>query len=252
MKRVFLWVIAVLAASHSWGNSFVSLAENTGLPLPSGWRIVGTSTEFPVAIINDETGARMLVFRTLLPPDERIGGADDFRMSVNRVLDSVVMQLPDAILLTSTGSYEEHRAQFVIEFSTADTLSEGSLRHRLAGILYRHPDGHQLLYNLWGQAGAPSYAIVQGDFETMQTGFRYSGPHEENVFTGERHGARWGIVFVVGLGAVYFIMRQRRRQPRGPLGSTATAWQCPCGRTNHLDSEVCRHCGRPRVEVPST
>ncbi len=252
MKKIVMLMLVVLAAGSSWANSFVTLAEGAGLPLPAGWRIVGSTDSFPVAVLDEETTAHLLLFRTILPPDERIAGADDFRIAVNRVIDSVVLQLPEALLLTSTGEYGQNRAEFVVEFQTIDSVSGDPLHHRLAGILYRHPEGYQILFSQWAQAAQATYGMIREDLEMMQTGFRYDGPQEDHVFAAATGMTQWAVVLVVAVAAVYFLMRQRRRQNEPVAAGKVPIWRCTCGRVNHGDNAVCRNCGLPRPEKART
>lgn len=252
MKKLYVLMLAVLAAGSSWANSFVTLAEETGLPLPAGWSVVGSTDSFPVAFLDTATTAHLLIFRTILPPDERIAGTEDFRISVNRVIDSVVLQLPEALLLTSTGEYTRNRAEFVVEFQTIDSVSGEPLHHRLTGILYRHPEGYQILFSQWAQASQATYEVIREDLEMMQAGFRYDGPQEERVFAATTGMGRWAVVLVVGIAAVYFVLRQRRRQGEPVAAGRVAIWRCSCGRANHGDNETCRTCGHPRPEKTRT
>ena len=252
MKRLLVLILVVMAAGSTWANSFVTLPEHTGLPLPSGWRLIGPADTYPVALLDTLTSAHLLIFRTILPSDEQIAGADDFRLAVNRVIDSVVLQLPEALLMTSTGEYVQNRAEFVVEFQTIDSVSGNPLHHRLTGILYRHPDGYQLLFSQWAQAPQATYAAIREDLHTMQTGFRYEGPQEKRVFAWAAGTMRWVVGLLVVLAAVFFVVR-RRRQPTERVAAGGVAiWRCSCGRANHGDNETCRTCGRPRPERSRT
>lgn len=249
MIFVLAWMLTFLTAAQELPgtNSFVELPGSVSLPLPSGWRVLGAPESFPVAVIDHNSGGRLLVFRTTLDENERIAGAADFHIAVNRVIDSVVLQMPDAILLTSLGNYARNRADFTVEFQTMDTLSGEAMYHRLAGILYRHPDGQQLLFSLWAQVQQAAYFGIHGNLEQMQSGFRYSGPQEEFVFAAAPSRMRWFVVLLIGIAAALVIMRQRRHYLETRPG--AAVWKCPCGRINRVDQGSCRKCGRVREQV---
>ncbi|HOD67522.1 MAG TPA: hypothetical protein PKW75_11695 [candidate division Zixibacteria bacterium] len=210
---MILALVAVLALAVA-GNRFVSLPDSVTLPAPGGWRVLGEPASYPAVLHNEASGARLLVFETRLDPGERIGGAADFQVSVSRMIDSVVLQMPNAVLLTSTGQQAENRAEFAVEFQTIDTATGAAVYHRLAGILYRHPDGSQLLFSLWAQAPPGADAALRAELERMQSGFRYNGPQEAQVFAPARSDMQWFLVFLIGAAAVVLFLRQRRRLAR--------------------------------------
>ena len=246
--RAIVVTLILLASSGRGDNSFVELAGEAGLALPSGWRVIGSTESYPFAIAHDESEAQLLLFQSEMTGADRFTGPPDFEVAVQQVIDSVVMTLPEAQILTNTGYHENGRAEFVIEFQTQDTALGRAMQHRLMGVVYRHETGHQLLFSLWGRAPREAFATIGKDFETIQNSFRYTGPQAEEVFVSPSDNLRWMIVLVAGLGAVLFFLRQRRRQLQRDVSSAPPTWRCTCGRTNHADNETCRSCGRSRDE----
>ncbi len=216
------------------------------MPLPSGWRVVGPADSYPVAVLNDQSNARLLIFRSELTEPDLISNSHDFQTAIDQVLDSVVLQLPYATLLTSTGYYEKNYAWFVVEFRSTDTAAGHSRKHRLAGSLYRHAEGYQLLYTLWGKALIEDYSMAESDLVRMQQGFRYVGPQAELVFPpGEGNDSRWMVLLLLAVVVVFFLMRRRQQSRPDRVTNRAPTWKCECGRINHIDAEKCRRCGKP-------
>jgi len=229
MFRVMLAALVLLLPAAVLGNSFVEMPGEFRVPVPDGWAVSGEATSFPVLIVHDRLDARMSIYRTELTGDDRMHSEAAFQASVSGVIDSVVLQLPEAVLLTSTGYNEERRAVFVVEFTSVEPETNDPLEHYLVGILYRHPDGYQIMYSMWGKAALAAYAAVKPDFEQMRKGFNYTGPAEDDVFGGGGNANRWLLLMLGFMIALLFWIRRRRtvamktttgsRNPCSPFGS---------------------------------
>jgi len=252
MNRIGVCLVCLLAvATTASANTFVEIAGEARLPLPQGWTVDGSVDTYPVRIAHETTGAALLVFQTELEAGALITDEVGFEVAVDQVIDSVVLRLPDAILLTSTGFQRETHAGFVVEFVSMDSATDTPLEHRLAGIIYRHPDNFQLLFTLWGKAPESTYTNARAALEQMQEGFQYVGPAAATVFAPPRDDQRWWFLLLIGIAAVLFIMRRRRSQKITTTGRLRT-WRCACGRLNHIDNVTCRSCNQPRRKRFST
>ncbi len=249
MRAAFTLVAALLLAVGSAGaNSFFEMPDEFRVPVPDGWSVSDDTTQFPIHLIHDSLAAQLSIFKTELSGSDQLRSQEAFRESVSGVIDSVVLQLPDAVLLTSTGYNVGNRAEFVVEFSSTEPNTDVTLRHYLVGLLYRHPDGYQVMFSLWGRSAESQYARVKPDFEQMREGFRYLGPAELEVFPPESHTNRWLLLLLVGMIAILFLVRRRRVLSSRPSVGTVPIWRCSCGRANHIDNAVCRRCGAPRPD----
>lgn len=245
MRAITVLLFLLAAGTVGAANSFIEIGDRARLPLPDGWNVSGSADDFPVRITHSEISAELLLYETVLTGEDVIPGPGAFQVAVDEVLDSVVLQLPDALLLSSTGYDKQGFGVFEIEFVTSDTVSTTEIRHRLVGKLYRHVEGFQLLYTLWGKASQGMYPSIRGDLARMQDGFRYVGAADELVFESSDGDTRWYLLLLFAILAVLFVMRRRRAVKETATGHVRT-WQCPCGRINYIGNEECRSCGEPR------
>ncbi len=246
--RAIAVALVLLVPGAVLGNSFFEMPGEFRVPVPDGWAVSGEATSLPVVLVHDQLDARMSIFRTELTGADQMHSEEAFQASVSGVIDSVVLQLPEAVLLTSTGYNEKRRAVFVVEFTSVEPDTNEPLEHYLVGILYRHPDGYQIMYSMWGKASRAAYAAVKPDFEEMRQGFNYTGPAEDDVFGGGGNSNRWLLLALGLMIALLFWIRRRRTVAIKTTTGTVPIWRCTCGRANHIDNEVCRRCGAPRPE----
>ena len=241
-----LWIIGSLLL---WGVPVGAVstlpASNLVLDIPPGWSVVGDSSAFPVQIVHENGDAEFLVFRTDLARDESVSGREELKLSVQRIIDSVIMPLPQAQLISSTGYDETERAQFALEFRSGTPGDRLRLQHRLVGYLYRAEDNHQILFTLWGRGLATSFADRHDAIVAMQNSFKFVGPHEAVVFA--KGMRKWVLVAVVLLAAIGIGLYTRKlsssadRKPE--LGER---WKCVCGHRNISSLPTCPVCGKPR------
>jgi len=174
--------VALLTAAQATGDNLVRPDEQIRLPLAEGWAVGGDEDGFPILLVNDDLSAELQIFRSEIAEDEAIDDSQELHQAVEGIITDVVLTLPEAELLTNTGYHDPGRVRFVLEFVSFDTTALAEIRHRLVGILYRHPDGHQLLFTLWGKTSNPPSEKVAADLENMQQRFEYFGPAVDDVF----------------------------------------------------------------------
>ncbi len=212
MRPIICHLLMALLAAQLCADNLVRPADEISLPLADGWVVGGEDSGFPIQFVNEDLTAELQIFRSEIPEEDAIADGEQLRRAVDDIVVDVILSLPEAQLLTNTGYQEDNRAWFVLEFSSVDTVTFEDIHHRMMAVLYRHPDGHQLLFTLWGKASTMAPTSVQADFRTMQNGFAYTGPAQRTVFA-EPGGFRWwlaGAVIVVLL----LVLRLRRRGTR--------------------------------------
>ncbi|HOP06162.1 MAG TPA: hypothetical protein PLF13_02620 [candidate division Zixibacteria bacterium] len=241
--------ITMLICAPVQGNQILELADELRLPLPTGWTVDSAGVGYPYRLTSPDSSSEMLIFKSLIAEDLAVTSREDFRLSVDSIIESVIMQLPQAELLTNHGYSEGGRAWFVLEFVTTDTIISLSLWHRLQGTLYRCPDGDQLMYTLWGRRPITVASDIGESFRVMQDGLAYRGPVMNDVFSSPIRFSNWHFValFVVLLMLLWL---RKRDQQKVEFSNQENIWRCECGRLNHIDNKTCRRCGRSRTGAP--
>lgn len=250
-KSVLIISILLLSLASAQGNQILELADELRMPLPGGWAVDSVTAGYPYRLISPDSSSEMLIFRSLISKELAVGSPEDFRFSVDSIINSVILELPQAELLTNNGYSEGDRAWFVLEFLTTDTVMSISLWHRLQGMLYRHPGGDQLMFTLWGRRPVTVAADIGDDFRTIQDGFSYVGPATEDVFTAPPLISNW---YFAALFAILIILLwlRKRGQRKVEFSTQQNIWRCECGRMNHLENSTCRRCGREQTPSPVT
>jgi len=214
---ICMWrsILLLLLSTNVLADRLIRPADQVELPLPASWLVGGDEVGFPIDLVNEDLTAEFQVYRNELPQDDAIADGAQLRRAVDDIISDVVMELPNAQLLTNTGYAEDNRVWFVLEFTSGDTAAASRVSHRLAGVLYRLPNHDQLLFTLWGKASANAPGSVQSDFRVMQSGFRYTGPSADRPFE-QSNGLRY---FLVGSGLLVLILiiTLRRKLVR-PIG----------------------------------
>jgi hypothetical protein len=246
MHRIILQLSAAFLAAAAMAGPLM-LGGEVELLLPPGWRAAGTAESYPFQLLNDRYTAEILVFKSLLSGDNAIGSAEELKKSVANVTEDVILSLPQAKLLTSTGYSEGNRARFVVEFVSFDTATGLELQHRLVGYIYRRYDTGQLLFTVWGKCRRDEAAAVLDDIRQVQAAFTYTGPSEPAVFAPSARHVWWTLaaLFLVLVG-IYLAGRRYRRFGRVAFSEDANVWRCGCGRLNHFSAGQCRRCGSVR------
>lgn len=234
--------------------AFGPMSRADGIPqfevkvaVPDGWRSADDQSSYPTRIAADGGDAELLIFRTDLEPGQTISTPDELKVSVQKVIDSVILSLPNSKLISNTGYSEPERTGFALEFIAVDSDDGTVLRHRLFGWLYKHPDGHQMLFTLWGKGALQGYPKYESDIRQMQATFEYTGPHEEIVLSS--NARRWALPVIVMLltlaGLLYYRSARGARTRMRSIGESG--WRCSCGAYNAPALHQCRQCGQSRV-----
>ncbi|HKK20502.1 MAG TPA: hypothetical protein VJ983_03440 [candidate division Zixibacteria bacterium] len=248
MKRSLIGslVLTLLLVSGSFASGFFDLGGQIKLPRPDGWGLGSDSTEFPFQIVDESQTAELLIFRSEITGDGVIRNKQELRGSVDKVVNDIILELPKAKLLSSTGYYDTNRVSFVLDFESTDTASGLEITHRLKGYMYRHPDGHQILFTLWGKTGKDNPPDVMSSIRLMQDGFAYYGPAEAEFFETPSRPSWYWLVLVFGVLLLIFYFFRRKRLSRIGFSDDSNFWRCECGRMNANQYDSCRRCGRKR------
>ena len=240
---------ACLAMTPLAGTDNLRLTDEVQTVAPENWLIGSETLDFPFQLVYAGEGAEIQFYRSEIEADDAVHNEEELRESVDRVVEDVIQTLPESRLLTSTGFYDTYRAGFVLEFVSRDTLEEADIRHRLWCGIYRHPDGHQLMFTIWGRATLELWGTLGKDMRQVQDRFVYSGPQEGHVFGKPLRTSYWllllGGILIIGL----LFMRRRRLTAERQVAAEGSGryWNCECGRVNRDDRETCRRCGRSRT-----
>lgn len=191
---------------------FVRIAGEADLPVPENWHLGTDTLEFPAQLIYQNDSAEILLFRSVLAAEDIVTNQDELKASVDLVIEDVIETLSEGQLHTSTGFYDVFRAGFVLEFGSTDSASGTSVEHRLKGVIYRHPDGHQILFTIWGKCARPDYAVLKEAITFVQDGFVYRGEYEEDVF-GERPMSYWPFILLAVALVGLMLLRPRKHIP---------------------------------------
>jgi hypothetical protein len=244
-----LWLMPVVGHAQD----VIQLADEIALPVPSGWFMASEGTTYPFQLVGPTLDAEILIFRSEVTQGQAISDENDLQISISRAVDDIIPNLPQSQMLSSTGYLQTGRAGFTIEFRSADSLTGTLLHHRLAGWLYRHPDGYQLLFMLWARCPTEVWTRFAESFELMQSGLEYLGPHEAEVFIAAGSD-RWYMFLApaVVIGLLVVFLRFQARQSKIRFAAQDGLWRCSCGRLNHDSHAGCRRCGRSRIAEKTT
>ena len=250
--RLLSMTIALLCAfsfSLNAQSGLIRLATESILPLPPGWSAPDDTLSYPFRITHDSARAELILFKSEISKEESITSDFELRGSVQKVIDDVILTLPDARILTNSGHYDIERCGFVIEFMSTDSLSNVVLHHRISGIIYRLSHGSQVLFTLWGKAPDDRFSEVQNDFLMMQENFEFTGEHIADVY---KHTQR-SDMFLYGLLAIMLGLLTYFRRARSVLKirksvSDRDLWYCPCGTPNLGKTGACHACGSGKTE----
>ncbi|MEW6411839.1 MAG: hypothetical protein AB1483_05105 [Candidatus Zixiibacteriota bacterium] len=228
-------------------NTFVEFGGEAQTAVPESWFVSSEGDEYPYQIVNDDLSAELLIFKSTIDESETITNEEELKLSVEKVINEVILTLPQAQLLTNTGVLERKRVWFALDFTSFDEERGIELIHRLKGVMYRHPDGHQILFSLWGKAAVNAPPQVMDQIRLMQEEFSYSGDSESEFFAQE-NSSEWLAIGVMMVMLVVMIMiLRRRRAQKINFSDEANFWRCECGRLNHNDHQTCRRCGQPNT-----
>ncbi len=211
MKRLLVsFALVLLGVGSACADTIVTLADEATITLPDGWVATSETGEYPFLIAHIEHPAELQIFVSEIYEDATIDSESDLKNEVDQVIEDVILELPQAQLLTSTGRADDSHASFSLEFLSIDEESGLELRHRLNGIIYRHPDGSQRLFTLWAKTTDNSAPMVDADLRLMQGSFEYKGPQAAAVFETKSRPEAWFLV-MLAIGATLFIYLHKRK-----------------------------------------
>lgn len=187
-----------------------SIGQGLSLDLPYGWVIISDTLALPIHIVNDGQEAQLSIFRSEFNGPNVIRNNAELRGSVDRVVQDVILTLPEARLLTSTGFDRTDRAGFILEFVSHDSSANVDLRHRFEGILYRLSSGNQALFTLWAKVPKDKYADAESDIHSMQASFEFTGPKDASVYPPRLSPYLITIGLVVAAAVLLMIAYRRR------------------------------------------
>ena len=241
IRVICLWALLIVSVS---ADDFANLLGELSLPVSDGW-IVSDSYDYPFQIIHATGEAELLIFKSVISPEERITDNYALKRSVDKVLEDAILSLPEAQLLANTGLFDKNRLLFTLDFTSVDTLAHQTIFHRLMGIIYQHPDGHQLLFTLWGKRNALAPESFMDEIVFMQNNAEYTGLSTAYIY-GEQQANKWiyviGVLFVVVVLLLFF--SQKKGKEAVEFSADSNFWRCDCGRQNHNEQVYCRRCGK--------
>ena len=214
MRTILYIVIGIaLLAGTVTADDFVRLADEIQIPLQEGWELGPDTSDYPFQLVHSDPGAELLIHRTEISADESLHSEQELKEAVGFVVEDLILKLPEARLLTSSGYYEDYRTGFVIDFLSKDHSGDGELRHRFNGVIYRHPDGHQLMFTLWARAAVGQYDEIANSIQFIHSEFAYTGPYMDEVLA-PRQFSLWylGLIPLILIGLLKIF--RRRPQPK--------------------------------------
>ena len=246
MTRIFIiLIISFIFIVPASAVIYVELGEQVKIPLPDNWIVASDGSDFPFQLVDTNLTSDIMIFKSDIPPEEVITNDEDLKQSVQGVIDEVILSLPEAQILSNTGYLEKYRTGFVLEFLSFDTVNIIDLRHRLLGLIYQHPDGHQILFTVWAKSSEDGYPAVENSIKMIQDEFIYSGPRTGDVFNSSQGFPTYLYLILFMLLGLFFFMRTRQLQrSRVRFEDDDKFWRCDCGRLNPLHQASCRRCGR--------
>ena len=187
----------------------------------------------------------MLVFKSIISGDGIISDEKELKIAVDQVVKDVILSLPEAVLLTNTGKREDNRVSFTFEFLSMDTVNFIELKHRLKGVMFRHPDNYQILYTLWAKSAEIDATENIPVLVSMQEDFEYYGPATADFFYNpDSLNWTWGAILIIIIIMVMYFFKKRNRSDDIDFADDTSFWRCDCGRLNHNQYKTCRRCGK--------
>lgn len=243
---LFIATILILLAAIPVSGRVIRLADEVEIPIADGWELLGDSSAYPFLVMSTGKESELLIFKSTLGEDGSIDNQASLKASVDRVIDSVILTLPESKLLTSSGYNDGDNVRFVLEFTSQDNAEGAMVRHRMMGVLYRLSNGEQDLFTLWGRAGFDDYPQFAEDLAGMQQDFHMVGAHSAEVFVASRNRmVTFGVPILLVIG-IFVLTRYRQRLKAKAMPPRVEHWQCACGTENRENERSCAFCGQSR------
>ena len=244
MRYLVILSILMLIAIPAMAG-MVRLGDEVEIPVSEGWEVLGDISSYPFLLMASDKQAELLLFKSTIEQNGSIDNQASLKASVDRVIDSVILTLPEAKMLTSSGYSSGDNVRFILEFTSQDLAENAMVRHRMMGVLYRMEDGNQGLFTLWGRAAFADYPAYEEALVGMQRDFRYVGEHESEVFMASSNNRMLTvgtpILLVIALVALLHI---RQRQKMVKSKRVTAVWVCGCGTENDARETFCQFCGQ--------
>jgi hypothetical protein len=243
MKSIWVKFLLIICLFASGSQLFPAPLDDLRFPIPRDWTIIGDPSAYPIRLAHGSGNAEVTIFRSDLPADEVISTSKELRESVQKVIDSVILTLPKAKLLSNTGFKDSIRTGFALDFFTEDPSDQTQLRHRLIGWLYRIPDGSQVLFTIWGKSPTGSYPEYEQSIMEIQQSFSYIGPRSQEPLASKTN--MWSYpLLLTAIGAIIFLFYRTIKIRSRKISSQSEFWTCNCGIVNSPSSSSCSKCGR--------
>lgn len=246
MKKILLFSLLLLSFSVQ-AAEIIELADEIRIPLPTNWAVYSDSSGYPYTIINEDESVELSIHKSQISENNKISTKEELRLSVDQVIKDIILTLPAGFYYTNTGNFADNNLNFVLEFVSKDTIAEDQIYHRLKGVLYNHPDGHQILFTLWGQTDEAHMSILRNEILFAQDNFAYTGPAE--VMTLQKpFKLEWYYIFLVVMicaGILYFFRTFALKSKSRDYSKVSYLIRCECGHRNKGYAEVCSRCGQP-------
>ena len=250
MNKYILAFFIVCFSLQIDASEILDLGEEIRIPLPDTWKIETDSNNFPFQIYNEAHSAELLIFKSIIDESERVTTNRELKESVDTIISDIILQLPEAVLLSSTGKIDENRAIFSIDFTSIDTITNALIYQRLNGYLYDHPNNQQLLFTVWAKANSDNRKILHNELFLMQNNFSYYGPSLPFIFQAEE-SVNWklSIIVLIIIVAILIFFKKYKASNSISFSEDSHFWRCHCGRQNHNNNEYCKRCGQPNKMI---
>lgn len=216
MRRSLTTALMIVAATQiADAAGFATVAGEARVPVPDRWVVMGDTIEYPLELLHESGRGELLVFKSPIDAAEAVDNQRQLRTAVDRVVDHVIMELPDARLLTNSGYYETSRTGFVLEFLSTDTIADSTLRHRLKTVIYRLPDESQVMFTLWAKSVESAWADLEPSMQLMQDGFSFFGESQDHVFASSRRYLWPVLIIALAILATVLLIRKGRSGAAG-------------------------------------
>lgn len=212
----FIFIIIFSFSCLSIEANPINVDSEFSIITNDSWAVDDDHTEYPYRIVQIENKGEMLIFKSIIDQSDEITDNDDFKKAVQEVIDDIILTMPDARIMTNSGSSQDDHLNFVLEFDSYDTLTNHTIIHRVKSYIYRHPEGFQVLFSLWGRVISGSEDETMVDIKTFQDQFEYLGPATD-YFYPKYNDLKWmslyGAFLIMFFGIFALIKKGKKEKP---------------------------------------